>query len=151
MIPDFVTNPGSPHRLLPPGIHDATLAEIEARFCWNKHREGIFQGLKEAAHRLKQAGCKQLFVDGSFVTDKDIPSDFDGCWHPAGVMSALLDSVLLDFSQKRAAQKAKYKGELFISMAHADRMGTTFLDFFQKDKHTGDPKGIIRVQLDKEP
>lgn len=57
-----------------------------------------------------------------------------------------LDPVLLDFSNKRAAQKAKYGGELFISSFIADAQGRTFLDFFQEDRN-GNPKGIVEVHL----
>ena len=28
---------------------------------------------------LRDAGCKTVYVDGSFVTDKERPGDFDAC------------------------------------------------------------------------
>ena len=55
--------------------------------------------------------------------------------------------MLLDFRNKRAAQKVKYGGELFIADTPASPAGTTFLDFFQTDKTTGDPKGIVAIDL----
>ena len=48
------------------------------------------------------------------------------------------------------AQKRKYHGELFISSLPADS-GLTFLDFFQRDKATGNPKGIIAIDLESFP
>jgi hypothetical protein len=60
-----------------------------------------------------------------------------------------LDPVLLDFTDRRAAQKAKYGGELFPSLAFADPAGNTFLEFFQIDKSTGKAKGIIAIDLKK--
>jgi hypothetical protein len=54
--------------------------------------------------------------------------------------------VLLDFSNKRAAQKAKYSGELFPATAPVGP-GARFLDFFQQDKATGEPKGIVAIDL----
>ena len=54
--------------------------------------------------------------------------------------------MLLDFRQKRAAQKAKYGGELFLASTIADARGQTFLDFFQRDRD-GNPKGIIEIHL----
>jgi len=80
------------------------------------------------------------------VTAREIPGDFDACWDPVGVDVSGLDPVLLDFSNKRAAQKAKYGGELFPSSSWA-ATGTVFLDFFQIDKATGDPKGIVAIDL----
>lgn len=57
-----------------------------------------------------------------------------------------LDSVLLDFSKKRAKQKAKYGGELFLASTIADSQGQTFLEFFQKARN-GNPKGIVEISL----
>jgi hypothetical protein len=65
-----------------------------------------------------------------------------------GLLDALrsLDPELQDFSDERAAQKARYGGELFPAdwAAHPD--GMSFLDIFQSD-HTGQPKGIIAIDL----
>jgi len=36
---------------------------------------------------------------------------------------------------------------LFIASLGADPAGTAFLDFFQRDKATGDPKGIVTIDL----
>jgi hypothetical protein len=57
-----------------------------------------------------------------------------------------LEPLLLDFKNKRAAQKAKYGGELFPASHTADRQGKTFLEFFQQDRD-GNPKGIIQINL----
>ena len=61
-----------------------------------------------------------------------------------------LDPVLLTFDRDRATQKRKYQGELFISSQPADG-GLTFLDFFQRDKATGNLKGIIAIDLESFP
>ena len=95
---------------------------------------------------MHRAGCKAIFLDGSFITDKPEPGDFDVCWEPAGVDPAKLDPVFLDFANRRKRQKEKFGGEFFPSGTKADG-ASTFLDFFQTDKDTGNPKGIIKVQL----
>ena len=136
--------------LLPPGIHWAAWAEIEERFATTEWRRTLSDGVRRAAENLKQAGCRTLYLDGSFVTSKNHPGDFDGCWDPDGVEAAKLDPVLLDFTNRRAAQKRKYHGELFISSLPADG-GLTFLEFFQRDKATGNPKGIIAIGLEGFP
>jgi hypothetical protein len=86
-------------------------------------------------------------VDGSFVTEKMFPGDFDACWDPHGVDVTLLDPVFLDFSNGRAAQKGRFRGELFLSSSPADSKGTSFLRFFQIDKMTGKAKGIVALDL----
>ena len=136
--------------LLPPGIYWAAWAEIEERFATTQWRRTLTEGVRQAAENLKEAGCRTLYLDGSFVTFKNHPGDFDGCWDPDGVDTGSLDPVLLDFTNSRAAQKRKYHGELFISSQVADG-GLTFLNFFQRDKSNGNPKGIIAIDLERFP
>ncbi|MDO8185965.1 hypothetical protein Q5424_05755 [Conexibacter sp. JD483] len=87
------------------------------------------------------------YLDGSFVTSKEHPGDFDACWEVAGVDASRLDRELLDFSDLRAAQKQRYGGELFPAETAAEPAGTTFLDFFQRDRDSGQSKGIIAIDL----
>jgi hypothetical protein len=131
---------------LPPGVHVATWDEIATVFGTNPVRAGLLEGLRQALSSLRTAGCGRAYLEGSFVSAKEAPGDFDTCWEPPGVESRRLDAVLLDFSRGRAAQKAKYGGELFIAGALADGENT-FLEFFQIDKHTGEPKGIVAIDL----
>lgn len=146
MIPQLVLIPGARDLLLPPGIHWTTLPEIKAQFATNARRLALFDGIERVAAALEKAGCTEMFLDGSYVTSKLDPSDFDGCWNPIGVSAANLDPVLLDFNNKRAAQKQKFGGEMFISTLLGGP-GQTFLEFFQTDKDTGQRKGILGVQL----
>ena len=141
---------------LEPGIHYVAWMELVRIFGTSQSRVRLLTGLERAAQSLRQAGCDTLYVDGSFVTQKESsfgapPNDFDGCWAVSKVDPTKLDPVLLDFSNKRAAQKAKFFGELFPAGSPADNRGTTFLDFFQQDKNTGEPKGIIALDLSSLP
>jgi hypothetical protein len=145
MIPALVEAQGVPYGILPPGIHKADLRELAERFAGNERRAWLYEGLLAVVEALRGAGCKTIYVDGSFVTGKEEPNDFDVCWDPTNVVAALLDPVLLDFSNRRAAQKLKYRGEMFISTS---RTGSeTFLEFFQVEKLTGVRKGIIQIGL----
>ena len=95
---------------------------------------------------LRFAGCQTIYVDGSFVTAKNAPNDFDCCWEVNGVDAALLDPILLIFDPNTDAQKAKFYGELFPNVTEINT-GSTFLEFFQIDKENGRPKGIIALDL----
>ncbi len=100
---------------------------------------------------LQSVGCRYVYVDGSFVTRKEFPEDFDACWETAGVFFEdlmLLYPELLDFSNKRAAQKAKYRGEIFPADALADVFMRRFIDFFQIDPISRSQKGIVRIDLE---
>jgi hypothetical protein len=136
---------------LPRGIHEASWDDIATRFGGTAWRRELLAGLREALESLRNAGCRRAYLDGSFVTAKEEPHDFDACWEIAGVDAGLLDPVLLDFSNARAAQTERFRGELFPAEAVAAPDGTRFLDYFQRDKLTGDPKGIVVLDLEDLP
>lgn len=81
---------------LPPGMHEADWDELEKRFGDSARRDQLLAGLREALLVLRAAGCRTAYIDGSFVTAKEEPGDFDGCWEIARVDTTLLDPVLLD-------------------------------------------------------
>jgi hypothetical protein len=143
MIPPFQSDGN-----LPPGVHKATWIEIEQRFGATAQRKTLLAGFKQALASLARAGCEETYLDGSFVSSKIAPADFDACWDMKNVDISRLqleEPVLLDFSNRRAAQKVKFGGELFPAQGGANAAGTPFLDFFQRDKNTGDLKGIIAI------
>lgn len=133
---------------LPAGIHKASWAQLEARFGDTPRRKLLLRGLREALQSLRQAGCGTAYLDGSFVTTKSDPNDFDACWEAVGVDSNALDPVLLDFSEYRKAQKMRFGGELFPAGMVADLKGTPFLDFFQGDRVADHTKGIVEIDLE---
>ena len=108
MLPDF-----NQTGVLPPGIHWANWDDLTQRYGRNPWRKSLLAGLKAALENLRDAGCRTAYIDGSFVTDKEYPNDYDACWEEAGVDPYLLDPALLIFDPGRETQKAKYPGELF--------------------------------------
>ena len=145
MIPNFTTYSGSPWPVLPPGIHDASLAEVYARFVTNDKRKILYQGMVRGLDNIFKSGCPQVFLDGSYVTEKPLPNDYEICWDGRFVDPNLLDPIFLDFSKGTLPQKNKYGGEYFPSSWIETGSGKSFLEFFQTDKQTGNPKGIIRI------
>jgi hypothetical protein len=143
-MPDFQSDGN-----LPPGIHWAGWAEIEARFGQTPHRRHLLKGCRDGLEQLRHAGCLAAYLDGSFVTTKDQPGDFDACWDVVDVDPDRIDPVFLEFNDGRAAQKARFGGEFFPAQLPEGDSGKTFLEFFQMDKNTGDPKGIVGVDLGK--
>ncbi|MCA1790671.1 MAG: hypothetical protein LC667_12670 [Thioalkalivibrio sp.] len=128
------------------GTHDATLEEAWAALATNAHRRRLFAGFRKGCVELQRAGCTRIYLDGSFVTGKPLPGDFDACWLVDGVDLSNLDPALMDFTDGRKKQKQRYLGEFFPATLLAD--GTrTFLDFFQVEKHTGLQKGIVAIRL----
>lgn len=142
MIPDFQVDGN-----LPPGVHWADWAEIQARFGTNPSRRRLLTGLMEALKMLAAAGCAAAYIDGSFVTEKDFPGDFDVCWELRDVDQDQVDPVFFNFDNSRAAQKARFMGEFFPAQLPEGASGRTFLEFFQTDKDSGSPKGIVAIDL----
>lgn len=134
---------------LPSGILSATWQQAEELLAFNDRRQELLAGLKRACEPLHQVGCRRIYIGGSFATNKEFPGDFDVCWEDDSVDFVKLkdlDPVLLDFKSHRAAQKAKYGGELFPAGSIASLDGKTFLEFFQQDRN-GNSKGIIAIDL----
>ena len=143
MIPPLQPTTGN----LPPGVHEATWGELVARDGSTPHRLALLSGLKAALDALRAAGCRRVSIDGSVVTAKAVPADFDGCWAVNGVDLTRLEPELMTFAQRRAAQKRQYGGELFPADWAADAHGTSFVRFFQRDRASRRPKGIIAIDL----
>ena len=142
MIPPFDDNGN-----LQPGIHWAEWSEFKERFGTTPKRLRMIQGLQTAMEQLKAAGCRTIYINGSFVTNKTEPGDFDACWDRDDVDINYLRRnapILLNFYDS-AAQKAKYRGEFFLSDQPVDE-GTISIEFFQRDREQN-PKGIIAIDL----
>ena len=142
MIPGWLPN-GDP----PPGVHFATWRDIEARLSFNLQRRRLLAGFRQACAALRKAGCQLVYLDRSFAARKEHPADFDACWDVQHVDDGKLDPIFFDFSHGRAAQKVRYLGEFFPAQLPEGATGRAFVDFFQVNELTGEPKGIVAIRL----
>jgi hypothetical protein len=92
MIPEWLINGD-----LPPGVHFATWRDVEDRLSFNPRRQRLLAGFRQACQELRKAGCRLVYLDGSFVTRKEHPGDFDACWDVQNVDDNKLDPVFWDF------------------------------------------------------
>ena len=94
---NFMTN-----GVLSVGIHDVeTWHELEGFLGFNQHRRELLTGLKQACYLLAKAGCKTVYLDGSFVTSKEFPNDFDACWDTTNIDWDNLDTIFLQVAFPR--------------------------------------------------
>src|SRR5438552_13481157 len=74
-IPEFDDN------VLPEGVHDCTVEEVEARFGrfqTSDRRTALTDRLKQYLAAAKRSGIvKAVIIDGSYTTNKDEPEDID--------------------------------------------------------------------------
>ena len=77
MIPAFDRSTGA----LPPGNYPATLEEmIRKRFGFTPRRRWLLKGIRAAVEAFWAAGIREIYIDGSFCTEKPDPGDVDGYW-----------------------------------------------------------------------
>ena len=97
---------------------------------------------------LYNAGCRSVKIDGSFVTSKLEPHDFDGTWDPTGVDETKLDQCINDMNG--VLMYNKYKGELYPQNIIEAGSGKTFDEFFQMDRRDK-RKGVVKINLETLP
>jgi hypothetical protein len=117
---------------LPSGVYQVSWTDFQARFATNSHRQQILVGLKQALRELAIAGCSTVYIGGSFVTSKEQPNDFDGCFDPMTVDLYSLDPVF----DSASAQQDRFGGDL--------KPNHNFVGFFQTDRD-GNSRGVIEI------
>jgi hypothetical protein len=149
LIPPLDSDTGA----LPPGDHQATLEEITARLGFTPRRRWLLKGLRAAVEALWAAGVEQIFVDGSFCTEKPDPGDIDGYWvEPDEGVYERIDPYWIDFElvpvphtrMRKWRMWVDHGVELFIHPAMKAGPELGFSEFFRGDRN-GRARGIIQV------
>lgn len=130
------------------GIHSIPWDDFMQRYSFSSRRKNLFTGMRLALLNFRDAGCKHVYIDGSFVTTKFEPNDYDACWEVGQhIKWNLLDPVFVNVPRHGTdPQIIKYGGEFYPDKIIEGRSGLTFLDFFQQDRD-GNRKGIVRIDL----
>lgn len=147
MLPSFTE-----HGLLPPGIHDCSLQDAYDYFCTNDHRRRIWDGLLNFIELMKFYGIDRdyIILDGSFVTDKSIPSDIELVF-PVDITDGHYAALCMQFfSYYHNIVKTHLLVDFYPNLSG----GNDFSAFFQyiggktgmiKGLNPKDLKGILRV------
>lgn len=132
---------------LPAGEHRASVDEIEKIYgSSSERRKQLMRGLKQAIANFESAGVKTIWINGSFVTEKNELSDIDGCWaYNDEVNLDVLDPVFVS-DRGTKEMKSKYGLDFFVSNWIEMTSGLPFPRFFQVNRD-GDAKGIIVLEL----
>lgn len=134
---------------MPPGEHECEWPEFVTRFegeADNGRRRRLIEGLARLLVVLADAGCRTVWIDGSFVTREKWPRDFDLCYDPQGMKAQALPSVLRDLSQGRLAQKRVFGGEALPANTSFDWNGQTVREAFARSR-SGEKKGLVRLDV----
>jgi hypothetical protein len=138
--------------LLPDGIHDCTVAEVAAFFCGNQARQVVWQaflGFLQWASAMPQPA--ELLIDGSFVTDKDRPSDIDVAVDITNCPLLGQGQWLIAFHQGHAQIKQQFRTDFYPFSNHWGNNFGAFFQYVRMDEALarGAPndahKGILRL------
>jgi len=111
VIPAFDPATGA----LPPGDHRATLEEIGSRFGFTPRRRWLLKGLRAAVEAFWLAGIEDIFIDGSFCTEKPDPGDVDGYWtEPDDGVDDRIDRYWIDFEMILVPHLRKQKWRMWV-------------------------------------
>ena len=100
--------------ILIPGIHTISWKEFMDLYSFSHRRQDLFKGMLRAFIHFREAGCNQIYVDGSFVTKKIEPNDYDACWDMTNVNFNLLHPMFhRDLRMGTQIHKLAYGGEFY--------------------------------------
>jgi hypothetical protein len=168
--------------LLPPFDHTATLDEVRASYLvigagvnsptWDKKwRAHLVDNLEVLVGQLWTVGIDQIFIDGSFVEEKDHPNDIDGyfeCDRRAFMQGTIKDALndldpykiwtwdVASRRKHRSSAKAqlpmwyRYRVELYphlgqIGLRDEHGHDQQFPAAFRRTRGDGRPKGIVKI------
>lgn len=147
-IPDL-----NEHGLLPVGVHVCTMEELRqrfGRFTTSDHRVHLFEKLEELIQNAKATGLvREIYVDGSFVTDKEKPNDIDLILVfdervPIDPSSEMLPADYNALSTKRLRRRYNFDVKVVYEDTDAFKR---FMELFQTVKNSELRKGILRIEL----
>lgn len=138
--------------LLPPGMHDCTLAEIKTRFGafqTSDRRPLLFANLLRFVSEARASGIvRNIIVNGSFVTAKDVPNDID---------LIVIVPFSHDFTSDLSAgaynvlskQRVRQRYGFDLLVAREDSIESRrWIEFFQQVRlEPGAQKGILNLKL----
>jgi hypothetical protein len=139
--------------LLPEGIHPCTQDEAADFLCTNDHRANIWQGLQGfmewISHLPPPSG---VLVDGSFVTDKPLPSDVDVIIDISNCSEVEYRQWSQFWSQGLGYAKENFRVDFYpVVTGHGHDFSTFFQyvridDALQRGVPPTTRKGILKVQ-----
>ena len=172
------------HGLLPPGDYVLMLAQLHESLLvlgpqdanypnWDREwRRKLVENLSVLVEQLRQVGITTIFIDGSFVEDKDHPNDIDGYFEcdlarlASGELQRELN--LLDphktwtwdpasrrpyrgYPKRQLPMWHEYRVELYPHYGQLSGIRDEYgheLEFpsaFRRSRVDGRPRGIIRI------
>jgi len=120
------------------------MAEVEQRFGGNPRRSYLIgQGLKPVAQELAQMGIPELYLGGSFTTDKVSPGDVDG-YVVASVRSEIYGKII----ERQEFWRTQYQVDIGLAAEDPEGDLVFWENWFGHTKE--DPpreRGVVKLSL----
>ena len=138
-IPEFLED-----GVLPKGVIDANLEDIETKLCFTNRRTTLISQMKDFIHSIPpSADIEYVLIDGSFVEDKAEPRDID-------MVLVVLDlrreaSLVKWVNSSHKTFKAIYGCDVYV--ADEGSVNDYWLKLFGTTRE-GKPKGMIKLYVE---
>lgn len=135
--------PLEPWGSLEPGIHTATWAEVKAVFGQTSTRATLMDKAYIGLCVLRDAGCKEFLLDGSFVSSKSDPKDLDMLWVTEGVDRSKVPRAFL---YPEVVRNHDWLKRMYGLDCYGVPEFEFLIDVFTFDRN-GLERGLIRVEV----
>lgn len=143
------------HGLLPAGVHDCSVEEVQASFGWNEHRRALIRGFSRfLSNEIFGVFDYPVYADGSFVTDKKRPDDIDVVLELRRASDAESWRGFILMHEHRERIRGQYGVDFWVNVRGIGQGIRDFVAFFQyvgqktakfKGLESRHPKGILRI------
>ena len=120
------------------------MTQVEQRFGVGPRRTYLVeQGLKPVVQELMQVGISELYLGGSFTTDKVSPGDVDGY-----VVASVRSEMYRKVTERQELWKTQYQVDIGLAAEDVEGNLAFWKDWFGHTK--GDSpreRGVVRLTL----
>ncbi|RWD47901.1 MAG: hypothetical protein EOS25_24500 [Mesorhizobium sp.] len=148
-IPDL-----TPFGVLPTGCYDCTLAEIQARYTTNQHRQELWTSFQQFLHWINnQPRPANCLIDGGFTSDKAAPKDIDVVFDLSGCNDGDRNHWFIVFMSQRNQIYIDYRVDFWVYYPGAGNDLRAFFEYVKPEEalvrgmQPQDRKGLLRVVL----
>jgi len=128
--------------------NDLTLqfGEFVEFFGYNSEREIKIINLVTIANKLKQIGCRVMYIFGSFATIKEFPNDIDVCFDVSNIEEEIVERNYANLFDKY--ELARFRKYLSVHVIYKTSEDSDIIEWLKRNKE-GKSRGIIKIFLNK--
>jgi hypothetical protein len=118
---------------------------FKKQFGFNEFRKEKIEHLLIFLKIFQSLGCTNVYIVGSFVSNKEHPADIDFCVDSSHLNYLRLSKEYPEFLQPGGIEKIKKEHKCHLALMF-DTSCIEYLDWFKKDKNDK-YRGIVRIHL----